>query len=47
LSSIPLTIPFCVEINTIQFPFLKVGMITRGNVVSAALKIKKKTEEGA
>ncbi|KAG0525095.1 hypothetical protein BDA96_06G025900 [Sorghum bicolor] len=24
-----------------------VGMITRGNVVSAALKIKKKTEEGA
>jgi len=29
-----------------KFPFLKVGMITRGNVVKAALKIKKKSEEG-
>jgi hypothetical protein len=30
-----------------KFPFLKVGMITRGNIVGAALEIKKKSEEGA
>ncbi|CAL5065388.1 unnamed protein product [Urochloa decumbens] len=35
------------SVNIIKFPFLKVGMITRGNVVRAALKIKKKSEEDA
>jgi hypothetical protein len=29
------------------FPFLKVGMITKGNVVRAALKMKKEAEEEA
>jgi hypothetical protein len=37
---------FC-SYRLMVFPFLKVGMITKGNVVRAALKMKKEAEEEA